>query len=153
MMRTALAAFVLAVWGTGCGGYGNRLEGSISSSFSLDFDSNDIRIQDDSLIVEYIKENGETRTKVAKMVFDTSNLNGLGDDSKIEGQLFKDRVVIQREAATGGDFPEVQSGELEFGKFEFKDKGKISGSFDVAFESGFTLYGEFNKTASVVNTD
>ncbi len=87
------------------------------------------------------------------MVFDTSNLNGLAKNSKITGQLFMDRVVVQRNAATGGDFPAVQSGELDFGDFEFKDKGKISGSVNVGFENGFTLYGEFNKTASVVNTD
>jgi len=153
MMRAALMVFALAVGSSACGGYGNRLEGSISQSFSLDFDTDDIRKQDASLIVEYIKTSGQTRNKVAKMVFDTSNLNGLGKNSKIDGQLFKDRVVVQREAATGGDFPAIQNGELDFGDFEFKDKGKISGSFNVGFENGFTLYGEFNQTCTVVDTN
>lgn len=153
MMRALLPVFAIAVMTTGCGGYGNRLEGSISQSFSLDFDHNDIRKQDASLIVEYTKTNGKTVNKVAKMVFDTSNLNGLGKNSKVDGQLFKDRVVVQRAAATGGDFPAVQNGDLEFGNFDFKDNGTISGSFNVGFDNGFTLYGEFNGTCSVVNTD
>jgi hypothetical protein len=152
MMRPLLSMFALAVLATACGGYGNRLEGSISQSFSLDFNKDDIRKQDASLIVEYTKTSGATVDKVAKMVFDTSNLNGLGKNSKVNGQLFKDRVVVQREAATGGDFPAIESGELDFGDFQFKDGGHMSGSFNVGFQNGFTLYGEFNGTCHVVNT-
>ncbi len=145
---------VLAVVGlVGCGGFENRLEGSISSSFSLDFDSVKVRKQDVSLIVEYIKQSGATTTKVAKMVLDTENLRGLGKDSKVDGQLFKDRVVVQREAPSGGDYPEVQSGELEFGDFEFKAGGKVSGSFNVGFVNGRTLYGEFSGKVEEVALD
>lgn len=146
---SALAVLTLV----GCGGFENRLEGSISSSFSLDFDSVKVRKQDVSLIVEYIKQSGATTTKVAKMVLDTENLRGLGKDSKIDGQLFKDRIVVQREAPSGGDFPEVQSGELEFGDFEFRAGGKTSGSFNVGFVNGRTLYGEFSGEVEEVALD
>lgn len=137
----------------GCSSFENRLEGSISSSFSLEFDSVNVRKQDVSLIVEYIKQSGPTITKVAKMVLDTENLRGLGKDSKIDGQLFKDRVVVQREAPSGGDFPEVQSGELEFGDFEFEAGGNVNGSFNVGFVNGRTLYGEFTGTVEEVALD
>lgn len=153
-MRQIWLVSVLAVVGlAGCGGYENRLEGSISSSFSLDFDSVNVRKQDVSLIVEYIKQSGASQTKVAKMVLDTENLKGLGKDSKVDGQLFKDRVVVQREAPSGGDFPEVQSGELQFGDFEFKAGGNVSGSFNVGFVNGRTLYGEFTGSVEEVALD
>jgi hypothetical protein len=151
MMRTLLLTSVLAV--TACGGYDNRLEGSISASFSLDFDSVLIRKQGNDLIVEYHRIDGATDTKVAKIVLDTENLNNLGDDSRITGDLFRERVVVQREAATGGDFPAVQEGELALGDFEFEDGGKISGSVNVGFTTGRTLYGEFNGNAEDVPLD
>ncbi len=53
LMRAPLMVFALAMLASACGGYGNRLEGSISQSFSLAFDNDDVRIQDASLIVEY----------------------------------------------------------------------------------------------------
>lgn len=146
-----LSALAVALVLAGCGGYSNRLEGSISSSFSLDFDSVNVRQQATSLIVEYIKTSGATVTKVAKMVLDTDNLKGLGNNSKIDGQLFKDRVVVQREAPAGGDFPEIQSGELKFGDFNFQQGGTVSGSFNVGFVNGRTLYGEFNGTVEEVS--
>lgn len=152
MLRTLLIAFALASTAA-CGGFDNRLEGSISSSFSLDFDNVLIRKQGASLIVEWHRIDGATDTKVAKVVLNTDNLNRLGNNSKISGDLFKERVVVQREAATGGDFPAVQEGELELGKFEFRNNGKISGSVNVGFVTGRTLYGEFNGEAEDVPLD
>ncbi len=141
LVLTALAA---------CGG-GNSLEGSIEESFALDFDRVRIRKQDQALLVEYLHDVAKGTEKVCQVVVDTSGLE-LGDDTTIEGSVFHNRVEVNR-VASGGDFPEVEDGELHFDTYQFEDGGEMQGDFDVVFVGGRTLHGEFEGEVEEVNLD
>ena len=132
---------------TACGS-GDTLDGSIGDTFSLDFDSVDIKKQDEYLLVEYRK--GADR--VCKVLVDTTDL-GLKDGSKVSGEDFLDSVQISRVDASGQNFPDVDSGELELDDYEFKKGGKVSGEFSVVFENGRTLDGEFSGDVEEVAID
>ena len=144
----AMALVVLGV--AGCGD-GTGLGGSIGESFSLGYDRVQLRKQGESLLIEYIEEAARSNEKVCKVVVDTGGL-GLGGGSKLEGDLFREHVAVQRVAYTGGDFPPVTEGRIELGELDFVAGGRVSGSFDVIFElpsigeqtEERSLYGSFS---------
>lgn len=136
-LATVLSAGVLLA---ACGD-GNSLEGSISESFSLEFDKVRIRKQNLALVVEYLHDIPGGTEKTCQVVLDTDGLN-VGDNSTVKGSIFKERVQINR-VGSGGDFPPIQEGQIYFDTFRFKDKGKVKGEFDAVLEGGRTLRGDF----------
>ena len=146
-----LAVFAAIVLATACGD-GNSLEGSISDSFSLDFDRVRIRKQAPELLIEYLKKHDGGTDKVCKVVVNTEGMS-LGGNTNIRGPTFLDRVTVTRVAATGGDFPDVDSGSMHFDTYEFRDGGDMKGRFDVLFVNGRTLNGDFEGKVDTVPTD
>lgn len=138
----AVVGCLAALGLTACGGRENELSGSISESFSLDFDSVRIRKQNTTLLIEYLKKLGGSTAKVCKVVVDAESLP-LKDNARISGDLFLERVSIQREAQTASDFPDVQGGKIKFDKISFKDGGECEGEFDAVFVNGRTIIGSF----------
>ena len=143
-------ACLLALWA--CGGPGNSLEGSIGESFSLDFDTAQIRKQDLNLIIEYLKNQNGGTSKVAKVVVDTENLV-ISGGGVIRGTVFTEHVTLSRVTNAGGDFPPTQSGSIRFEEWNFKDKGTVSGQFDILFNTGRTLHGNFENKVQEVATN
>jgi hypothetical protein len=149
-------ALAVALTLAACGGIGNSLSGSIGESYSLSFDYAQIRKQDQVLIIEYLRNQAGGVIKVCKIVVDT---DGLGLDPgailKCQGHdctLFLARVQVSRVASTGGDFPPLQSGQIQFQDFNFVDKGKVSGELDVLFTNGRTLHANFENHVELVPT-
>lgn len=161
----------LTVFAVACG-EDNELSGSISESFSLDFDSVEVRylVTTDELTIQYLKAVGTASTKPVKVVVDTTDLP-LGPDTRLSGQTFLDRVVIQREAETGGDFPGVTGGTVVFDEINLRVREvtdeetgitfftepegdlEVRGEFDAVFENGRTLFGKFRADLQVDDPD
>ena len=152
-MRVTLrhVALLLAFVGA-CGGPGNSLSGSIGESFSLDFDSAQIRKQDLDLIVEYLKKQNGGTNKVAKIVVDTQDLV-IDSSTVIRGDLFNQKVTVSRVTMAGGDFPPLKSGSIRFSDWNFKNGGRVAGEFDVLFTNGRTLSGNFENDVQEVSTN
>ncbi len=147
-MRWALTALVTLA--AACGGPGNSLSGSVGESFSLDYDRAQIRRVDLQLMIEYIKDpNG---TKVCQVVVDTERLP-LDGGAVVKGTTFTQYVTVNRVASTGGNFPDVKSGEIRFESYDFTQGGTVSGEFDVLFVTGRTLHGNFENRVQVVATN
>ena len=155
MKRVLLGMLIV---GAAACGPGNELSGSIETEFDLSFDEVQIRIQNDDLIIEYLRERKDegakeiVTDKVAKIVIDTEGL-GLGPDSVIEKDTFMERFSLERIAEPEGDFPKFKSGMLSTTDYEFKNKGSISGCFEAIFVPGTNIRGQFNQTAKTVNVE
>ncbi|MEO0815436.1 MAG: hypothetical protein AAFY60_21435, partial [Myxococcota bacterium] len=152
----------LAAVGTACGS-DNELSGSISESFSLDFDRTEVRylVTTNELTIQYLRDLGNTTSKPVKVVVDATDLT-LGEDTRISGDVFAERVVIQREAETGGDFPEPNGGTVVFDRINLElqemtetidgeeitfftepaGEIEVKGEFDAVFDNGRTLFGK-----------
>lgn len=138
---------------TACGD-ANELSGSIEESFSLEFDRVEIRfvVPTEELEIQYLKDVGNSVSKVVKVVVDTTDLP-LGNDSRISGDLFDEKVVIQREAESGSDFPDVNGGSITFDKVGFDNNDLVEGEFDAVFVNGRTLFGKFKKKLDLIDPD
>jgi hypothetical protein len=147
-MRLAAMLAVAAL--AACGG-GNELSGSIEESFSLEFDRVRIRKQDQALLIEYLREVSGGTEKVCQVVVDTDGLS-LASDSTIKGGTFLSRVQVNR-VASGGTFPPVDEGQIDFDTYEFEDGGEMQGEFDVVFDGGRTLHGGFEGDVKEVELD
>ncbi|MEO1174578.1 MAG: hypothetical protein AAFX94_21370, partial [Myxococcota bacterium] len=166
-MRPVIHAALLltvSIVAVACGGDDNELKGSISESFSLDFDRVEVRylVTTDELSIEYLKDLGNTVTKPVKVVVDATDLS-IADDTRITGSTFLELVVVQRETESGGDFPAVTGGSVEFKQVnlaltqnEAEIDGRtvtfftapsgdieVRGEFDAVFDNGRTLFGKF----------
>lgn len=139
--------FLLAVLATACGDPANTLTGSISELLALEFDSVRIRKQGDTLLIEYLE--GE-QSVICKVALDTSGLP-LRDGAIINGDLFLQRVVIQRAAETSTEFPPVTGGQIKFERYQFQNGGTMDGEFDALFNNGRTLFGTFEETVREVS--
>ncbi|MEM6533575.1 MAG: hypothetical protein AAF654_13200 [Myxococcota bacterium] len=175
-MRSITQAVVLAVTGglVACGGADNELKGSINESFSLDFDRVEVRylVTTDELSIEYLKDLGNTVTKPVKVVVDATDLP-LAADTRLTGATYLERVVVQRETESGGDFPAVTGGSVEFESinlaltenmaeidgrtvtFFSEPSGdiEVQGEFDAVFDNGRTLFGKFRSDLRVDDPD
>jgi len=136
----------------GCGGGSNELSGSIGESFNLGFDRVSVRKQAEALIVEYQKDVSGVVHKVCKLVVDTHAL-ALGSGTRLSGDVFASHVQLSRITASGGDFPAVKSGQIQFDAYDFKAKGQVDGGFSVVFDNGRTLQGNFSGQIEEVATN
>lgn len=169
----SLVLLSLAAVSVACG-EDNELSGSISESFSLDFDRVEVRylVTTDELTIQYLRDLGNTTSKPVKVVVNATDLP-LGEDTRISGDLFEERVVIQREAETGGDFPDFDGGTVVFDRINLalqevteeidgrevtyftEPEGdlEVKGEFDAVFENGRTLFGKFRADLQVDDPD
>ncbi|MEM6733194.1 MAG: hypothetical protein AAF658_16670 [Myxococcota bacterium] len=173
MRGRVIQSLVTFGFGLACAACGsdNELSGSISESFSLDFDRTQVRllVDTDELSIEYLRDLGNTTAKPVKVVVDTTDLP-LGADTRVSGDVFMQRVLIQREAQTGGDFPEITGGTVVFDSINLQlremmdDDGntffvepegdiEVKGEFDAVFTNGRTLFGKFRSDLQVDDPD
>ena len=146
-------SLLVLVFAVGCGQASNDLWGSIDESFPLAFDRVEIRKQALALIIEYIKELHGGIDKVCKIVVNTGDAD-IESGTELEDEYFADdTVTVERIAATGGDFPAVKNGVIEFEKYEFEEDGKIDGNFTVQFDNGRNLLGNFDGRVQVISTE
>jgi hypothetical protein len=147
MHRFLLALLFAGGLSAGCGKDANRLYGSVSQVYSLDFDRVQIVRIDDQVAVEYQRMSGSAvQAKVAKLtviVGDLANLAG-NEIDLTETARGLPRGTLQRvEATTTTDFP------LEVGNVRFNQDPvagtDLGGSFHttLADPAGRTLNGDF----------
>ncbi len=135
----ALAAVALGAGGAGCGG--DLLEGSVGENLSLEFDEVQVALQGGQfLIVEFVSGIDE---EVAEVTIDI-----LVPGCEIEAGRELDFVTcafLDRTMADATEFDTVASGRVVI--FRWGDIGdRIEGEFDVRFDNGLTLSGEFSAT-------
>jgi hypothetical protein len=145
-MRQVLFVLLAAGALVGCGEESNRLYGSMSQIYRLDFDRVRILRVGDQVSIEYQRLSGQSiEAKVAKLtviVGDLANLAGNEVDltEKVGGLP---RGTMQRIEATTTDFP------LEIGNVRFDQEplagADLGGSFHttLADPAGRTLNGDF----------
>ncbi|OGQ78930.1 MAG: hypothetical protein A2289_04075 [Deltaproteobacteria bacterium RIFOXYA12_FULL_58_15] len=141
----------------GCGKADNDLWGSIDESFPLNFDRVEIFKQNLALRIEYIKEIQGGEDKVCKVVVNTGNVK-IKNGTSLEEKRFADfTVTFERVAATGGNFPAISGGTIQFDTFEFKEGGTIDGDFSVVFEEVGgrqpNMFGNFDRKVKIVSTE
>lgn len=125
---------------TGCGA-SNSLDGSIEELLPLDFAQTAITKQESILVVDYLNADEIT----LRLTVETEDLD-LHDGAEVAGDSFVTSVRLQRATHDNGQFPDVDSGSVRFGRFEFHSGGHVAGEFDIAFEDGRLLLGVFDGT-------
>ena len=145
-MRRLLLASLLACGLGACGKDPNRLYGSVSQIYSLDFNRVQILRVSDQVSIEYQRLSGQSiEAKVAKltvMVGDLANLAGNDVDlTETVGGL--PRGTMQRVESTTTDFP-IKTGTVHFNQ-EPVAGTNLSGSFHSTLSDpdGRTLNGDF----------
>ena len=148
-MRRFWLASILACSLGACSNDPNRLYGSVSDIYSLDFSRVQIFRVSDQVSIEYQRVAGQSiQAKVAKLtvvVGDLANLAGNDVDlTEIVGGL--PRGTLQRVESTTTDFP-LQVGLVHFNQ-EPVAGTNLSGSFHttLADPAGRTLNGDFQAT-------
>ena len=145
-MRRGLLTLLFACGLASCGGDSNRLYGSVSQIYKLDFDRVQIIRVLSEVSVEYQRLSGQNiSAKVAKLtvrVDDLANLAGNDVDlTEVVGGL--PRGTLQRVETTTTDFP-LQIGTVHFDQ-EPVAGVDLSGKFHttLADPAGRTLNGDF----------
>ena len=133
---------VLLGAGADCGATGaNSLDGSISESHDLAFDTVELRRYESGAIqLDYLHELESGDVEVtAKIVFDAPE-GGIVTGEEID--LVAHNGVAQRAHSDGQSFPAIESGALTFTSGG-EELGAAAGDFAITFESGKTLNGDF----------
>jgi hypothetical protein len=145
-VRRFLLALILSQSVAACADDSNRLYGSVSQIYKLDFDHVQIVRVGDQLSIEYQRMSGQNvEAKVAKLtviVGDLANMAGNEIDlTESVGGL--PRGTMQRVETTTTDFP-LEVGNVRFGQEPVAGK-TLSGSFHttLAEPAGRTLNGDF----------
>mgnify|MGYP006270848541 CR=1 FL=1 len=136
----------------GCGTNPNTLDGSIGESFALGFDRVRIRKQSNTLLIEYLNGVASGFEKPCKIVLDIEDLT-LGDDAVVDGEAFLQRVTIDRITATGGPFPDLERGSVEFREVALDAGGRVDGEFEAIFVNGRTISGKFDGNVELVSLE
>jgi hypothetical protein len=147
-MRTA-RYLVPLLFLASCGDPPNRLYGSVSQVFSLDFDQTQIiRAADDEVSVEYLRMSGQTvLAKVVKVTVSIGDIQPVaGMDVDMTAPLANGlpRGVVQRVESTTTDFT-LQVGKIHFDQEPVAD-ANVTGWFHTTLldpAAGRTLNGDF----------
>ena len=148
-MRRFLIAWILACGLGACSKDPNRLYGSVSQIYSLDFDRVQILSVGNQVSIEYQKLSGQNiEAKVAKLtvtVGDLANLAG-NDVDLTESVGGLPRGTMQRVESTTTDFP-LKVGTVHFNQ-EPSVGTNLGGTFHttLADPDGRTLNGDFQAT-------
>jgi hypothetical protein len=143
----------------GCGGDSNSLEGSLSSTVSLDFTAVVIQVTGSAVAIQYTRPGpGGTGTDIAlQITADTSTLDlskGLTIDlTEMVGNAQRGSVSRVVSGDTRSALPALQRGSLTFDGAVAAGQS-VSGSFNVLFDTGTnfgggeTAFGDFSGTAN-----
>lgn len=123
----------------------NKLHGSIGDILSLDFTRVEVRKQDQSLIIEYLRDERDQTEKVCKLTVDMRTLPTTGSFELTESG-FKTGVELSRATFVPSSFPPIDSGILRITAIEFRNGGEVEGDFDVRFTDERSLLGKFSAT-------
>jgi hypothetical protein len=129
----------------GCSKEDNKLYGSVSAVYSLDFDSVQIVRVGGQVSVEYQRSSGAKAAKLTVTVSDLANLAGNKIDlTEMVGGL--PRGTMQRVESSTTDFP-IKTGNVVFDQ-EPTAGTSLSGSFHTTLSNpdGRTLNGDFHAT-------
>ncbi len=140
-----LLGSILLALGCGDSSGGNRLYGSASQTYNLDFDQVDVYRQENAgqfvaIVVKYVfKPENSSLTRVpVKIVVNAPVAANQEKNLLTEGAL-------ERLMQKSDDFP-----KMKMGKITFEDLGavgeRVSGKFYITFQEGTTLNGEFETT-------
>ena len=148
-MRRLLIASILACSLGACSKDPNRLYGSVSDIYSLDFNRVQILRVGDQVSIEYQRVSGQSiqamAAKLTVTVGDLANIAG-NDINLTESVAGLPRGTMQRVESTTTDFP-LQTGIVHFNQ-EPVAGTNLSGSFHTTFSdpAGRTLNGDFQAT-------
>ena len=148
-MRRFLLASILVISFGSCSKEPNRLYGSLSDVYSLDFNRVQIKRVSDQVSIEYQRVSGQSiQAWVAKLtvtVGDLANLAG-NDVNLTESVGGLPRGTMQRVESTTTDFP-LKVGSVHFNQ-EPVAGTDLSGSFHTTLSDpdGRTLNGDFQAT-------
>ncbi len=152
-MRAAwlTAIIILCVVFGGCEDTGdNYLEGSMTKSFDMDFDSTRARLYESELSIEYVADSDEGE-KIAFRV--TINSGEVVLESGTAYNMVTDGSV-SRGQGYGSALPELESGTLYLDSFSEEDGSNVSGTFNARFiasdQTIKTLRGGFSASLEVV---
>jgi hypothetical protein len=114
----------------------NYLEGSLTDSYSLGFDSVRIRLYTSELSIEYIADSSQGEKVALRITLE-------GAESLVAGTQYdlKTQGSITQGEGFGSPLPELQSGDLKFSKYSLEDGSSIKGKFNALFltDNGQTL--------------
>ncbi|MDJ0764040.1 MAG: hypothetical protein QNJ97_13745 [Myxococcota bacterium] len=109
----------------------NYLEGSITKSYDMSFDSTRVRLYESELSIEYIDDsaNGEMiPLRVSLRVADALPQTGGVYDLTVVG-------TVSRGPGYGSELPELETGELTLSAYEDAAGADVTGAFDAVFLS------------------
>lgn len=140
--RLFLALVAAVGAGAGCE-QPNSLEGTISESFDLSFDTVELRrFNGVTLQLDYLRdvEGADIDDVVCKVVFDTPE-GGIPAGEAID--ITQHNGIVERIATGGDDFPGLDTANITF-ETGGNEPGPASGRFVVTFDTGKTLNGNFD---------
>ena len=150
-MRATIITSLCALSLVACGA-ANSLEGSISESFSLEYDRVEIFKQGNALKIEYRKDVAGSIVWVCQVIVEKTDELNLKKDTDIKGDTFLMYVSILRVSNTGGPFPDTKNGKVHFDEYKFEAGGRIDGNFETVFANGRTLSGNFDAIVKEIDT-
>ncbi len=118
----------------------NDLYGSVSASYSLQYDSTILGVQQNFITISFLRNDGEVP---AKLAIDTNGL-ALASGAILNGNQFLTHVTVSRVMSDGNAFRPVVKGSINFNNYAAAAGGALSGHFAITFDSGDLLEGDFS---------
>jgi hypothetical protein len=129
----------------------NYLDGSLTESYDLSFDSVRIRLYPSELSIEYVK-NSSQGEKVALRITLDSNEVPLAADTLYD---LSTQGSITQGDGYGSPLPDLETGELTLDQYSGTDGSKVKGDFEATFltdnNTTLTLRGGFSAKLEVVD--
>ena len=152
-MKAALITILIALVAllTGCDDQGdNYLDGSMTKSFDMKFDTTRVRLYESELSVEYVADTDEGEKIALRVTINSGEVvleSGTAYDMVTDG-------TVGRGQGYGSPLPEIESGTLYLDSYSGEDGSHVSGSFTAKFiasdQSIKTLRGGFSAPLDVV---
>lgn len=149
-IRPLLATCSL-LFGLSCSPGGNSLRGSISQTFSLDFETVQSKlVGGQGLVIAYVTPipNTSNFEEAVKIIIDNNAVTiteGESIDLVLYGQLSRFQLIdgTNGQEEDREPFPAMVTGTLTFSSFDYLLGSELSGQFEIRFINGRTLLGEF----------
>jgi hypothetical protein len=128
----------------------NFLDGSLTDSYDLSFDSVRIRLYPSELSIEYVKDSSQGEKVALRITLDSNEVPlaaGTLYDLTTQGS-------ISQGDGYGSPLPDLETGELTLDKYADADGSKVKGDFEATFLTDIgttlTLRGGFSAKLEVV---
>jgi len=142
----ALAAALLSCDDQGA----NYLDGSLTESYDLDFDSVRIRLYPSELSIEYVAKGSQGEQVALRVTLDSN------EAALAAGTIYDltNHGTITQGDGYGSPLPEIESGDLTLSKYAGTGGSKVKGKFDARFTTDngttLTLRGGFSGKLEIV---